>query len=133
MINSHWEEQNMDKVITEFHESEMEKMGLPKWIRDISCPFCSKEIPLRSVRNVGLCLNTRNFGEIAVEVICDECNKMDTVYFRTNIGTMSEFISSIKSDAIKPDADHLLEEEMYKKNYNNIIRKMVQNRSEETL
>ena len=125
MISNYWEEQKIDKAITEFHESQVKQMNLPEWIRNIKCPFCNKEMPLRSIRNISLCLNARNFGEIAIEVLCDECVKMDTIYFRTEIKTMPEFVSFLESDIIKSDVNSLLEEEMYKANYNNIIAKMI--------
>ncbi len=82
MQNNYWEEQNMPNDVSDFHKILMAEMNLPKWIKKIKCPFCNKELSLISIRNIQLCLNTRNFGDIAVEVLCNDCSKMDTLYFR---------------------------------------------------
>ena len=123
MLNSFWEEQDMKSSIGDFHEEQMEKLGLPNWIKDIKCPFCKKELPLRSVRNVQFCFNTRNFGEVAVEILCDACSKMDTVYFRVKLTNINDFISML-DDTCAPTEDPIIEEDMYKLQYNNIMDKM---------
>ena len=132
MLNDYWEEQNMDKKIALFHEDKMEEMELPEWILNIQCPFCAKPIPKRSVRNIQLCLNTRNFGEVAVEILCDECRKMDTLYFRTNgaVKNLSHFISYINGTC-NLLANPILEEEMFKMNYNNVVELMLTQNKEE--
>ena len=74
MINNYWEDKDMNTNIKNFHEVEMSKMELPKWMR-INCPFCGKNLPLISIRTFSVKFNTRNIGDLAVEVICDECGK----------------------------------------------------------
>ena len=130
MINSFWEEQNMNQDIYLFHEKQMEKMDLPQWIKDIKCPFCDKELHLRCIRNIQLCLNTRNFGEIAIEVLCDRCSKMDTLYFRENCENLKDFCNylvrlEINSPIKTPKNNPVIEEDMYKMQYNNLMNKMM--------
>ena len=123
MLNDWWEEQDLDARIKLFHDVQSSNMALPKWVCAIKCPFCNKELPHRGVRNIQLCLNSRNFGEIAIEVFCDDCSKMDTLYLRTKIKNLDQFME-ILSDPSLPSEDPVIEEEMYKKNYNNIIEEM---------
>jgi hypothetical protein len=130
MENNYWDEQYMEDPLLKFHEEQMKKMDIPKWIKDIKCPFCKEKIPLRAIRNIQLCLNTRNFGEIAIEVFCDDCKKMDTLYFRTKIKNLSCFIDCIQ-DSCEMPYEPVVEEDMYKLNYNNILELMVKLKSEE--
>jgi len=137
MKNNVWEEQRMLTDVSEFHEKIMSDMDLPKWIKDIKCPFCGKDIPLRSIRNIQLCLNTRNFGDIAIEVLCDDCSKMDTLYFREKCKHISDFVNVLlsyddgKRENISPKSAPILEEEMYKIQYNNVMEKMIKEQTEE--
>jgi len=121
MLNNFCEEQRMNDSILEFHEKILSMVGIPKWI-NIKCPFCLKELPLRSIRSVSLKLNTRNMGDIAVEVFCIHCNRMDTVYFKSQVENMNDFISFL-SGKKEPQIKPLTEEEMYKMCYNNVIEK----------
>ena len=129
MRNNYWEEQHMSINILDFHESLMSKMGLSKWIKDIKCPFCEKEIPLRSIRNIQFCFNTRNFGEIAIEVLCEDCAQMDTLYFRMNCKNINDFIEKLSPkeelDILK--IDPILEKNMYEMQYNNVAEEMFTN------
>mgnify|MGYP000893703000 CR=1 FL=1 len=122
MISNYWEEQGMDKSIEGYHENMMSKMQLPKWM-NVKCPFCNKPLPLRSIRSVGLKFNTRNIGDIVLEVLCTECSKMDTLYFREKIENINDFIAILQSNEC-PESEPLLEEEMYKKQYNNLVERM---------
>ena len=130
MINNYWEEQDMDKRVALFHEEQMKKMELPEWILNIKCPFCSGALPKRSVRKIQFCFNTRNFGEIAVEVFCDECRKMDTLYFRTKTNNLCDFVSCLNNKEA-PSGEVLIEEEMFKANYNNIMELMFQQQKQQ--
>ena len=125
MLNNYWEEQDMNKRLKMFHESRMNEMKLPDWIHNIACPFCNRKLPKRSVRNVQLCLNTRNFGEIAVEIFCDDCSKMDTLYHRTKIHKQNQFLDLLRHNPAE-QPDMIIEEEMFKMNYNNIMELMFQ-------
>ena len=128
MRNNFWEEQTMMPSVSDFHEEVMSEMEIPKWM-NVNCPFCNKELPLRSIRSVSIKFNTRNLGDIAVEVLCDECGQMDNVYFRGEIEKLTDFISFIKGER-KPKSQPILEKEMYTMQYNNVVEKMVQRQTE---
>jgi hypothetical protein len=123
MINNYWEEKNMSKEILDCLNLKMEKMNLPNWIKEIHCPFCNLKLPLRSIRHIGLCFNTRNFGEMTVEVLCDQCSKMDTLYVRVDISNIEQFIDFLNGK--DPKASLVIEEDMYIMKYNNIVSKMI--------
>jgi len=125
MLNNFWEEQNMNSDVYTVHEKESQNMNLPEWMRKVKCPFCHEELFTRSIRSVRLCLNARNFGDIALEVFCDKCSKMDSLYFRTDLKNISGFIDYLNGN-LNPTVEPLLEEDMYKKQYNNIIERMLQ-------
>jgi len=108
-------------IISLKHEKMCEEVKFPQWIKDIRCPFCQTELNHRSVRKVILNTNTRNFGDISVEVFCYDCGKMDTVYFRGLADNMDEFINYLKDK--KPESDCIVEEDMYKMQYNNVVEK----------
>jgi len=114
----------MSSDVINFHEKLAGEMNLPEWIKNIRCPFCNKNLPLRSIRNIQLCLNARNFGEIAVQVICDACNKMDTVYYRTNIRNMSGFVDYLTGH-FQVGINPTLEKEMYNQKYNCVVEEMI--------
>ena len=124
MYSNFWEEQKMGTDVTNFHEKLAGEMNLPEWIKNIRCPFCNKNLPLRSIRNIQLCLNTRNFGEIAVQVICDACNKMDTVYYRTNVRNISGFVDYL-TGYYQVGISPTLEKEMYNQKYNCVVEEMI--------
>jgi len=124
MTNSFWEEQYMKFDIIDFHQKILEKMEIPEWI-NINCPFCNKKLPVRSIYNFGICLNVRNCGDIFVEVFCDDCKKMDRVYFRKSIEKISQFIDFINNSK-KPSSEPILEENIYKMQYNNTLDKMLE-------
>ena len=123
MINNYWEEKEMGTEINNFHNEELKSWGIPNWINNIKCPFCHKNLNNRSIRCISLKLNTRNLGDIAVEIICDDCSKMDTVYFRKQCNNIEDFCVCLKEpeNEIK---EPVLEEDMYKLQYNNLLEKM---------
>lgn len=123
MINNYWEEKNLSKNITEFQEKELQRMNIPKWM-NVKCPYCHQDLPLRSIRSVSLKFNTRNMGDVVVEVLCEDCCKMDSVYFRQEANNIPEFISLLNNNKI-PVSNPVLEEVMYKLQYNNVIEKMI--------
>ena len=123
MISNVWEEQQMDHNIYAFHESELQKMSLPSWT-NISCPYCNKPLSLRSIRTIAMRLNTRNMGDLTIEFFCDDCSIMDTLYFKKEIKDVSDFIALL-SGTTSPSSKALLEQDMYKQQYNNVVEKMV--------
>lgn len=123
MLNNFWEEQTMTNIIHNYHENEIKKMDLPKWITNISCLFCGAKLDLISIRTISFCLNTRNFGDLVVEIVCNTCSRMDSLYFREGIANIKDFVNVLTES--EPKVDPIIEEEMYKNQYNNIVEKMV--------
>ena len=123
MISNVWEEQDFNAKLLDFHEKELGKMALPDWT-NIDCPFCNKKLPLRSIRSISMKLNTRNMGDLALEFICDKCSKMDTLYFRKDAKNIAEFVSLLENKS-KPQSKAILEEDMYKQKYNNVVENMI--------
>jgi len=120
VINNYWEDLKLEAAnMGEIHEALLSEMEIPSWLK-INCPFCKKEQPLRAIREFGIKLNPRNMGDLFIEVCCYSCGQMDTVYFKGEIVKISDFIDFIK-DIKKPQTIPVLEEEMYKKQYNNMI------------
>ena len=123
MLSNFWEEQMMADIVHNYHQAKMGKMTLPKWIMGILCPFCGAKLDLISIRTISLCLNTRNFGDLVVEIVCNACSRMDSLYFREDIKNIKDFTKLLMES--KPKVDPIIEEEMYKNQYNNIVEKMV--------
>ena len=120
----------MEDPLLKLHGEQVGKMELPEWIKEIECPLCKKQVSLRAIRKIQLCLNTRNFGEVAIEVFCDDCRNMDTLYFRTKMDHISDFIACLRGLCTMP-LDPVLEEDMYKMNYNNMLDIMINKSNEE--
>lgn len=127
MLNNFCEDKNLTNTILDFHEEIMSAMEIPEWM-NIKCPFCKKELPLRSIRSVSLKLNTRNLGDIALEIFCSYCSKMDTLYFRKEAEKLGDFILFLNGRK-NPKNDPIIEEEMYKLQYNNLMDKMIGNQN----
>ena len=123
MKSSFCEDQNSRVNISGFHEEQLSKIGLPKWA-NVKCPFCSESLPLRSIRSIILKFNARNMGDVAVEVFCEKCSLMDTVYFRREFEAIEDAVSLLtgKKDPLNQP---IIEETMYKLQYNNIVEKML--------
>lgn len=123
MLSNFCEDQTLSDKILEFHEKTLETFEIPKWMR-AKCPFCQKELPLRSIRSVSFKLNARNLGDIALEVLCIYCSKMDTLYFKSEAGDITGFTDILKGIK-EPQSTPFIEETMYKMGYNNIMEKMI--------
>jgi len=123
MLSDFWEEKNMSEEILQFHEEELKKWGIPKWM-NVKCPFCGAELPLRSIRSIGFKLNTRNMGDIILEVLCEKCSKMDTIYFHKQIESVKDFVPFLTGEK-SPSGEPFIEEKMYKMQYNNVMDKMM--------
>jgi hypothetical protein len=125
MKHNVWDEQEMSDPVHKFHEEQVAEMKLPKWLSDLSCPFCNEELPLRSIRRVSICLNARNFGDLAVEFSCDNCATMDTIYYREDMGSVIVFANMLRGDFGPLDTSPNVEEKMFKLQYNNLLERMV--------
>lgn len=120
MISNFWEDLKLTDI-NEAHEIILSEMKIPKWM-NLDCPFCNKKLPLNSIREFGVKLNSRNLCDIFVVVCCKDCLKMDTIYFKQEINNIPDFIGFLngtKTTASPP----VIEEEMYKLHYNNLIEK----------
>ncbi len=125
MTNSFWEEQTMKIDVLDYRTKMIESMNLPKWMCNIICPYCKKSMSLDAVRFVGLQLNARNIGDISIEFFCNECKKMDTIYYIREVEDSSEFCQYL-SDEKQPKNDPVLEKTMYKMQYNNVMEKFIE-------
>ena len=123
MLNNFCEEQKMSDKILQFHEDVLKTFEIPKWM-NVKCPFCHKELPLRSIRSVSMKFNTRNLGDITLEIFCTYCSRMDTVYFKSETNNILDFIGLLSGNKI-PQSLPMIEEDMYKASYNNVVEKMV--------
>ena len=131
MITNFWEEKFMNnEQILKQHEKEMLKVNMPDWMKNIKCPFCGEIIGIRGIRNVRLCLNTRNFGDLSIEILCEKCMKLDSVYYREHIANFGEFMGFLMDR--KPKSEPIIEENMYKMQYNNIVENMLKESGETT-
>ena len=113
----------MSDEVLKFHEEELSKWNLPRWM-NVKCPFCGKEQPLRSIRSVSIKFNTRNMGDLTLEICCVDCHKMDTLYFQQEIEKITDVIPFLTGEK-EPKSAPILEEKMYKLKYNNAVEKMV--------
>ena len=121
----------IDSDIVLFQEKLMQEMNLPEWIKKIQCPFCHKDLSLRSIRNIQLCLNARNFGEIAIEVMCNVCDRLETIYFRTKIRNMDRFVEYLNGHC-SFEGKSFLERDMYDEKYNCVVEEMLKQRGVNT-
>jgi len=113
----------MSDALLNFHEKVLGEIDIPKWM-NLKCPFCGKEMPLRSIRSVSMRFNTRNMGDVTVEVFCVYCRRMDTLYFRKAAKDVADFISLLNGTK-EPQSEPIIEETMYKQCYNNVMDKMM--------
>lgn len=121
MKNVFYEEKEMKKEVLSVHQRTVERFGLPDWAKEIDCPHCSARIASGGIRNISLCLNARNIGDICVEYHCNDCGIMDSVYYRKAVKScITEFSNYINGEKT-PETDPVVELEMYKLGYNNLI------------
>ena len=130
MLNNFCEDKSLAESVLDFHEVILKDMEIPEWM-NVKCPFCSRDLPLRSIRSVTLKLNSRNLGDIALEIFCPECSKMDTVYFRKEVDSITDFIPFLTGRR-SPKSDPVVEEKMYQLQYNNLMDKMISENKNQT-
>ena len=127
-MNTWWEDLDMSEELKQFHEKTVESMCLPPWAK-FDCPFCRRKLSQRSIRSIQMLFNARNIGDIAIEFCCDDCKKMDVLYFRKAVENTSEFAEfmnpSTNFDVIFGETNIYLENDMYDLKYNNLVEKMI--------
>lgn len=123
MKNNFCEDSCFDDAVQNFHEHTMNQSGLPEWLVNLTCPFCRSELPLRGIRSIALKLNSRNFGDIAVELYCYNCRCMDTVYLQGACNDLDAFVECLRG--VTPEAGPITEEKMYSLQYHNIVTRMM--------
>lgn len=126
MLNNYWEELKMDNV-SDLHNKKIEEMNIPKWM-NIKCPYCKKEQPLRSIRSFGLKLNSRNIGDLFVEICCYDCKTSNTLYFRSEVNNINDIVEILTKR--EPTSKPVIEEEMYAQKYNNLVEWGIKKRGE---
>jgi hypothetical protein len=130
MKNNFCEEQTFEERVNKYHSKEVDSYSVPDWAH-VDCPHCENtNLPASSIRNITCRLNARNIGDISVEIYCNKCEIMDSVYFRsqfTNMKEFSEFLDGTRS----PDCEPVVEEKMYRTQYNNLVEKMRQEENKE--
>lgn len=86
-----------EKVI-EAHARAISKIGLPEWVERLTCKNCGEKLTQQCVRSIGLKTNAANIGDLAVEVICLNCNASYEVYYRRVCPTVPEFLRFVSGD-----------------------------------
>ena len=127
MLNTYWEEMDMSDKIKQYHDEILRTYNFPEFISNLKCPYCSEPLGYTSIREFGAKFNTRNMGDIVVEFCCDKCSRMNTLYYRKQITKFSDLNKFISGDA-KPSVDPVMEEDMYKLKYNNLVEKVLENK-----
>lgn len=123
MLNNYWEELDMLENITEFHEKELENYNLPEFVKKLHCPYCKEKLSLSSIREIGMKFHSRNIGDVIVQFCCCKCRKLNTLYFRKQASKIEEFIKVLSNEK-QVDTEPVIEEDMYKMNYNNLVESM---------
>ena len=124
-MNNFWEDLTMSIELKKNHNKEVETMGIPSWI-NLVCPFCKEKCEPRSIRSIALNYNARNMGDVTVEFCCDKCKRMDTLYYRKAAETLKEFVNIMDADVDIDCGEPLIEDKMYKAQYNNLIERLIQ-------
>ena len=122
-MNSYWEDIDMSADLKTEHNRIVSEMNVPEWAI-FDCPFCNEKLEARAIRNIGMCFNARNIGDIAVEFCCDKCSKMDTMYFRQATNDVREFIDVldvVRWPDVIPKDKPIIEEKMFEMQYNNLM------------
>lgn len=119
MKNPVFDEKFLPNEILKNHEEAVESYGIPSW-SIVNCPVCEKPVGHRGVRNIGICLNSRNIGDICVNFHCTPCSISSTLYFKENIRNIKDFCSKIMGEELS-GGPPINEDDMYRSNTNNLV------------
>lgn len=84
----------------------MAKFDLPKWILGDGreCQECGEPLSLASVREMGLCFNAQNIGDIQVEIMCEHCMTAYYLFFRKACSDLHALVRLIEPGCLRPDS-----------------------------
>jgi hypothetical protein len=91
-------ESKRNQMIAEFQ--------LPKWILGDGrkCQECGKDLSTASVREIGLCLNAQNIGDIQVEIMCEHCMSAYYLFFRKVCENLHRFAILMEPSWLRPES-----------------------------
>ena len=126
MHNNSYEElvspKTQSEVINETHEAILTKqIGMPTWLKDITCPYCKDPLSSTAIRSIGVKLNPRNIGDLFVEFLCMKCKMGNILYFKKEIRCMLDMCDLLIDRYPPQEKNPITEEEMYKQKYHNTI------------
>ena len=124
MKNNVYDEKSMGDKLKELHQKMTVDMNLPDWVKSLRCPHCVQKLKLNGIREISICLNARNFGDMSVQYHCEKCGLMDTVYYHKSVDSLENFCDLIKNKK-SPSSDPVVEEEMYRLGYNNLVERFL--------
>jgi hypothetical protein len=123
MKNNTYEEQinpSVPNVKLAHSQMLLNQVGLPQWVGALLCPYCHGTLTTSSIRSISIKLNPRNIGDLCVEFLCEKCQVGNTLYFTKASPTIQDFVAYLNG-AVEPSVYPITEEEMYKKNYHNVL------------
>lgn len=111
------------ETIENVHKEIIESMGIPSWLKDVSCLRCGEKLKLVSFRGIGLKLNASRIGDIVVEIACEKCSSMYDIYYRKVCNTLNDFITILQSSTPPAEPIHLSQ---LRNDENNLLEKLVE-------
>lgn len=100
-------------------------LNLPDWLFKVECPFCQKNLTLMAIRGISFKTNARNFGDLCIDFLCENCSTGDLLYFRSAFKDKNEIAQIICGEKEIDPKTAILEEKMYKSGYNNTLELML--------
>ena len=111
------------ELVEGVHNDVIESIGLPSWLKEVSCLRCGEPLKLVSFRGIGLKLNASRIGDLVVEIACDKCSSMYDIYYRKACNKINDFIEILKSPTA-PSEPILLNQ--LRNDENNLLEKLVE-------
>lgn len=117
------------KNVDSFRTQCIEEMNLPAFVDNLNCPYCNEKLTKDCIRSITFKTNSRNMGDICVEFLCSKCGHGNYFYFREQFETSADIVA-IMSGEKKIEVEPILEDDMYKMQYNNALEKLLRGRYE---